>query len=144
MKTTTTLKTSIAFALLLILNACNKDNAHLSSPKPPITKDFQASEIEYRISPVPGYLAPIVYSDSTGNRVTIYNPAEFINGSKRITVRKPFDAFFSTKIFNVSGITVNFNMTISVDGEIKENLNCSVASVWPNPGAVNTVEYLVQ
>ncbi len=145
MKTITPLKTAIAFSLLMILNACNKNTVQPSSPKAPITKDIQTNVIEYHISSVSEYLASITYADSTGNKITIYNPKEFTDGSKTITVTgRPFDAFFSTKIFNVSGISVNFKMTISVNGEIKENLNCSVASGWPNPGAVNSLEYQVQ
>ena len=144
MKTTTFLRTAIALSTVLILNSCNKSITSPPAANIPLTKQHDAFEVEYRISPVPGYLASIIYADSTGNQVTIYNPAEFVNGSKKITVSGHFNAFLSTKIFNVSGTTVNFSMTIYVDGEIKENTNCSVKSGWPNPGSINTLEYEVQ
>ena len=145
MKTTTPLKAAIAFACLLILNACSKNTMHPASSENPISKEIQADTIEYRISPVPGYLASIIYSDSAGNQVTVYDPNEFKDGLKKvIATKKPYDAFFSTKIFNVSGEVLNFKMIISVNGEIKENINCSVDSHWPNPGSTNTIEYEVQ
>jgi len=140
MKTTTLLKTSIAFSILLILNSCGKD-----INQPVLTGRPDVYEVEYNVSPLNDKFISLSYTDSAGNKITTYDIDDFVNGSKIINVKgRPFDAILSAKVRNETGGKQDFNLTISVNGEVQEYANFQEPSYWPNFGVTDSLEYKVQ
>jgi hypothetical protein len=140
MKTTTLLKTSIAFSILLILNSCGKN-----INQPVLTGSPDVYEVEYKVSPLNESFISLSYTDSAGNKITTYDIDDFVKGSKKINVKgRPFDAILSAKVRNESGEDMGFNLTISVNGEVQEYADFQEPSRWPNFGVTDSLEYKVQ
>ncbi|MBS1526223.1 MAG: hypothetical protein JST19_11270 [Bacteroidetes bacterium] len=120
----------IAFAICIFHFSCKKN----SSPSPNLT-------IEYQILPVSNlvYITKIQYIDNTGTLITSIKPSsDFPNGSKSISISstiKPFTARIIVFVSNPTNVTINNNVNILVDGQIKKTIEGN----YP-PGITNNVE----
>jgi hypothetical protein len=100
---------SSALAVISCCLSCKKDS---SKPAP--------TTVEYQITPMNNFFTKITYTDSTGNAVVIDDPANFASGSKIITVtKKPFAASLETTLYNTTNTSINYNLVIKVNGEVK-------------------------
>lgn len=100
-----------------------------------------STTVEYRITPMNNYFTQIIV-DSVGAKVIIYDPSQFINGSKSISIStKPFLASISAEINNSTVSSIKYTLTILVDGQVKQ-----LVQVNAPPFATSTSEadYTVQ
>ena len=120
----------LVFIVALFTHSCKKDS------------DTNSTTVEYRITPMNVYFTKIKYNDKSGNTVTITDPSGFANGSKSISITsKPFLAKIETELLNSTNATIQYNLVVVVNGEIK-----ATKSVQANPTVttVSSAEYSVQ
>jgi hypothetical protein len=132
-----TMKKANHILILIMLSSVMSSLSCKKSSDSPTT-----TAIEYRISPMNLYFIQIKYIDNTGNPVIINDPSQFSTGTKSISIStKPFNAILETKINNTTSSTINYTLSISVNGAIKKIVE---ATAPPIATSVISAEYNVQ
>lgn len=153
MKTINLLKTSIAFSILVMMNSCSKDNKTLSttnSGRPSHNVDSTkkgltgTNTIEYTVSPFNDNIIAVSYTDSAGMQVTT-GSFEGFSGTKKINISdNPFHALFKVSFKNMRNAGMDYNLSISVNGEIVEFKDLHPSSSQPEYGFTDSLEYTTQ
>ena len=121
----------IALVAIVTNFSCKKDSG---SPS--------ATTVEYQITPINYNFTKIIYTDNSGNSVTITDASQLADGKKAISVTsKPFQAKIETEHFNTNTTTFNYNLVISVDGQAKKVVSVSVPASATTTGVA---EFTVQ
>lgn len=116
-------------AILLTSGSCKKDD------------DTPLTTVEYQITPMNVYFTQITYKDHTGNNVVITDPSDFVGGTKSISVSAPFTARLETVATSTTTTTVNYSLSIKVNGEVKQVTPVVLA---PMATVSSSVEYSIQ
>jgi hypothetical protein len=129
-------KSNFPFLLIILVAAtanfsCKKDSGTSA-----------ATTVEYQVTPIDFNFTKIMYTDHTGNTVTITDASQLAEGKKAISVTsKPFQAKIETEYYNTSTTTFNYNLVISVDGQSKKVVSVSVP---PYATTTGTATFTVQ
>lgn len=102
--------------------------AHLSCKKDKTNNDNPIEiEVEYQVLPVSNILNSISYTNEQGTTININNPlTDLPDGIKKIKVAKPFHAVLATDASNATNRTIEYELVIKVNGEIKASKSASV------------------
>lgn len=132
----------LATFFIVAANFSCKKNSKAESP----------ASVEYKITPLDSYILLLKYNDNTGNLVSITNPSQFINGgdqsqfingSKTISVSaKPFLAKIEITVLNTTTASLNYDLEILVDGQVKKTVTVNV-SVNLNNLVTGSAEFTV-
>ena len=106
------------------------------------TEEKVYTEVEYGILTIDPFISSITYTDASGKDVVTDDLAQFVGGSKKLSVStKSFKARMEVQINNVTNNTKVYTIGILVNGEPK-----AIKSVSCPPGAIaiGEVEFTVQ
>lgn len=100
--------------------------AHLSCKKDK-TNNGNLVEVEYQVLPVSNILNSISYTNEQGTTININNPqTDLPDGIKKIKVSKPFHSVLTTDASNATNRTIEYELVIKVNGEVKASKSASV------------------
>jgi len=131
MKNSTILSICLIAMVSIIGLSCEKNS-----------EEVKFMEVEYGILPLDEHISSITYIDASGKPVVTDDRAEFVNGSKKLSVSaKSFTATMEVLINNTTQDEKRYIIGILVDGDVRafENVTCP-----PNAMALGKVEYKIQ
>lgn len=113
-------------SLAIFFFSCKKDS-----------ENKRTVELEYRVGPSLGMVSRITYTDASGAEAVKDLPT----GQTTLTVSPPFTSKMTANVDNYTPTTMNFTLTILVDGESKAVKEFAVGA---NSEDVETVQYEIE